>query len=63
MQELSILSLHHIGYAVRSLEESAQAFEMMGADFFYESSDLERNLDFKFAYLGEIMIELVAPHD
>ena len=64
MQELNGFPLHHIGFAVRSLDDSQQAFELFGAQFFHESSDMERNLDFRFAHMGEqIMIELVSPHD
>lgn len=64
MRELSDgLRLHHIGFAVRSLEESCRAFEAMGARLFYELSDAGRNLDFQFLSLGGVILELVAPHD
>lgn len=57
-------TLHHIGYAVRSMEDSQNAFEALGAQFFHSAYDEERNLDFSFAYLGgDGMIELISPHD
>jgi len=38
-------------------------FEALGARFFHTSSDIERNLDFQFAVLGRVMVELISPHD
>lgn len=63
MQELNNFSLHHIGYAVRSIKDAKIAFEAMGAKFFHESCDIERNLDFEFARMGTVMVELISPHD
>ena len=68
MQELSRLQFHHIGFAVRSLNETKVAFETLGAKFFHSSSDLTRNLDFQFAFIpnsggAEVLIEFVCPHD
>lgn len=64
MQGLSGLRLHHIGLAVRSLEDSRRAFEAMGAGAFHESSDADRNLAFQFLSLGGgVIVELVAPLD
>ena len=63
MQELNNLPLHHIGFAVRSLSETQPAFEALGANFVHESTDEQRNLDFRFAQLGGVLIELISPHD
>ncbi len=52
MSERNELALHHIGFAVRSIEETRPAFEALGAEFFHASSDLERNLNFSFARLN-----------
>ena len=39
------------------------AFEALGAEFFHEFSDMERNLDFQFANFGGVLVELVSPRD
>lgn len=57
------LSMHHIGFAVRSQSDARMAFEAMGAHFFHASCDVERNLDFQFALCGGVMMELVSPRD
>ena len=63
MSGLNGLKLHHIGYAVRELDSSLTAFKAMGAKFFRESQDVERNIRFDFAYLDDNLIELVSPID
>lgn len=63
MQKLNDFPFHHIGFAVRSFEDSCPAFEALGAKFFREVSDVERNLDFQFARIGGVLIELISPHD
>ena len=63
MQGVSKLSFHHVGYAVRTLIDSRGYFEAMGFEFFHESTDENRNLDFLFGRLGSHLIELISPHD
>ena len=63
MQELNRPIFHHIGFAVRSQEDTRIAFEALGASFFHEATDRERNLDFQFADFGGVLVELVSPRD
>ena len=63
MPGMNNLSIHHIGYAVRSQEDSKAAFESLGARFVYSSNDLERNLSLNFAEMDGGIIELVSPYD
>lgn len=63
MQKLESMQFHHIGFAVRSFEEACPIFEALGAVFFHCSEDTERNLTFRFAKVGEIVLELVSPCD
>ena len=35
----------------------------LGFEFFHQSSDCARNLDFAFGKKGDIVIELITPHD
>lgn len=58
MQKLGGLQVHHIGFAVRSFEEVCPVFETLGANFFHSSEDVDRNLKFRFAKMGEIVLEL-----
>ncbi len=55
-------SFHHIGFAVRSPGDAKLAFEVLGAEFFHETVDEDRNLDFCFVEWG-IIVELISPHD
>ena len=56
--------IHHVGFAVESIENSKAAFEIMGAKFFHSAYDSSRNLDFSFGELGGgVIIELISPHD
>lgn len=61
MQEMN--RFHHVGFAVRSLADTQVALEALGANFLRETVDEERNLDFRFAEWGGVLIELVSPHD
>lgn len=63
MRELDGLSIHHIGFAVRDMDSTQSAYEILGACFFHESADPERNLSFRFGRFGDYLIELVSPID
>lgn len=54
---------HHIGYAVRNISASEEAFTSLGAVFDRRVTDKDRNLEFSFGHMGECMIELVSPYD
>lgn len=49
MQKAEQLSLHHIGFAVRSLDDTQSMFELLGAKFYHSADDPKRNLSFRFA--------------
>ena len=63
MSELINLPLHHIGFAVRILEDTLPSFEALGTRFYREYTDIERNLDFVFGEIGGVKVELVSPHN
>ncbi len=56
------MKLHHIGYAVKSIEKSEKAFKALG----YETEgktvdDLRRNVRIKFITLEDNVVELIEP--
>jgi len=63
MQELNGLKLHHVGFAVRSIEQTKPSFEVLGTEFYHSSVDEDRNLQFLFGRVGGVTIELVSPID
>ena len=63
MPKIEGMPIHHIGFAVRSIEESKGSFESVGTVFVCHASDLDRNLDFAFGSMGGVLVELIAPHD
>ncbi len=56
------LKVHHIGYAVASIEKGRQEFELLGWTICGETTDdISRKVRIQFMCLGESVIELVAP--
>ncbi|BBJ28316.1 hypothetical protein ATHSA_1227 [Athalassotoga saccharophila] len=56
------MKIHHVGYAVDSIEEGIKTFEALGfkvdSDTF---NDVKRKVEIVFMSKGEMKIELVAP--
>jgi methylmalonyl-CoA/ethylmalonyl-CoA epimerase len=56
------MKLHHIGYAVHDIQESAAQFALLGFEPASETTeDIERNVKICFMRNQDILVELVAP--
>ncbi len=56
------LNVHHVGYAVPSLEKARGEFESLGWEVSSEvTDDVDRKVRIQFMRLGDSVIELVAP--
>lgn len=57
------MNVDHIGYAVKNIDASRQAFEELGYVFDPVVNDTDRNIFISFGRLGDYRIELVSPLD
>lgn len=55
------MKVHHIGYAVKNLEQSISAFEALGYTAGEITSDAGRHIRIAFLQNGSECVELVAP--
>ena len=56
------MKLHHIGYAVRDIQESVSQFKLLGFEQHNEiTDDTERNVKICFIRNQDTLIELIAP--
>ena len=53
------MNVDHIGYAVKNIDASRQAFEELGYVFDPVVNDTNRNIFISFGRLGDYRIELV----
>jgi len=56
------MKVHHIGYAVRSLQAAKQKFQLLGfSPFGEEVMDVARNVRIQFMENAGVLIELITP--
>ena len=55
------MEIHHIGYAVKNIEDAAKKFELLGYESIEENkkADLDRNINVLLMKKGEYLIELI----